>query len=126
MADPAFMLDSDICIYLLKGASEKLSAKVADQAARSVVISAVTLAEVGLGYGAEVNDAPEMLDFRRNIPVVDFDEVAAGIYATLPFKRGRFDRLIAAHALALGLTLVTNNERDFADIPGLKLENWTR
>ncbi|WP_343888010.1 type II toxin-antitoxin system VapC family toxin [Sphingomonas oligophenolica] len=120
------MLDSDICIYLLKGASEKLSAKVADQAARSVVISAVTLAEVGLGYGAEVNDAPEMLDFRRNIPVVDFDEVAAGIYATLPFKRGRFDRLIAAHALALGLTLVTNNERDFADIPGLKLENWTR
>ncbi len=47
-------------------------------------------------------------------------------YASIPFKRSRFDRLIAAQALSLGLTLVTNNERDFADVPDLKVENWTK
>ena len=43
----------------------------------------------------------------------------------LPFKRGSFDRLIGAHALSLGLTLITANQRHFADMPGLKVENWT-
>ncbi|MFZ1368469.1 MAG: VapC toxin family PIN domain ribonuclease, partial [Sphingorhabdus sp.] len=42
-----------------------------------------------------------------------------------PFKRGNFDRLIAAHALSLGLTIISQNTRDFADVPGLKVENWT-
>lgn len=126
MTEPAFLLDSDICIYLLKGASEKLAARLAGQPAGSVAISAVSLAEVGLGYGAGVSRSPEMQAFRQNIPVLAFDEAAAGIYAILPFKRGRSDRLIAAHAIARGLMLVTNNERDFADIAGLKIENWTR
>ena len=43
----------------------------------------------------------------------------------LPFKRGSYDRLIAAHALSLGLTVVTGNTKHFADVPGLKVENWT-
>ncbi|MEO9129659.1 MAG: PIN domain-containing protein, partial [Sphingomonas sp.] len=63
--------------------------------------------------------------FVGEIPILDFDEAAARAYATLPFRRGRFDRLLAAHALSLGAVLVTNNERDFADIPGLVVENWT-
>lgn len=54
-----------------------------------------------------------------------FDKNAADIYTRLPFKRAAFDRLIAAHALSLDLTLVTNNESDFADVPGLRVENWT-
>ena len=57
--------------------------------------------------------------------MLPFEEVAAEAYQLVPFRRGRFDRLIAAHALALGLTVVTNNEEDFADIPGLAIENWT-
>ena len=69
---------------------------------------------------ADVLDA-----FAAEIPVLAFDQAAGRAYAGLPFKRGRFDRLIGAHALSRGLTLVTNNERDFADIPGLKIENWT-
>jgi tRNA(fMet)-specific endonuclease VapC len=60
------------------------------------------------------------------IPVVPFDEAAAKAYARVPFKRGKLDRLIAAHAVALDLTLVTNNEVDFADVDGLKIENWAR
>ena len=58
------------------------------------------------------------------VPVLPFDDVAAKAYAKLPFKRARFDRLIGAHALSIGATVVTNNPGDFADVPGLKLENW--
>lgn len=62
--------------------------------------------------------------FVELVPILPFDDRAAVAYASLPFRRARFDRLIAAHALSLGLTLVTNNEADFADIPGLRVENW--
>jgi tRNA(fMet)-specific endonuclease VapC len=58
------------------------------------------------------------------VEVLPFDKVAARTYATMPFRRARFDRLIAAHALSLDLTLVTANVRDFADVPGLRVENW--
>lgn len=68
---------------------------------------------------------PEVLEaFLAAVPVVPFDEAAARRYAELPFKRARFDRLLAAHALSIGATIVTNNEADFADVPDLKLENW--
>ena len=59
------------------------------------------------------------------IPVLDFNLEAARRYAQLAFRRHSFDRLIAAHALAHDLVLVSNNEKDFADVPGLKVENWT-
>lgn len=55
---------------------------------------------------------------------LSFDKRAADIYTRLPFKRAAFDRLIAAHALSLDLTLITNNESDFTDIPGLRVDNW--
>ena len=58
-------------------------------------------------------------------PVQPFDREAALHYRSVPFRRGRFDRLIAAHALALGLTIVTSNRTDFTDVPGLKVEDWT-
>ncbi len=51
---------------------------------------------------------------------------AADAYARLPFKRRSFDRLIAAHAVAAGLTLITRNVADFADVPELVVEDWTR
>lgn len=58
------------------------------------------------------------------VPVLPFDAHAAEIYVRVPFKRARFHRLIAAHALSLGLTLITNNEADFIDLPALRVENW--
>ncbi len=63
------------------------------------------------------------------LTIVAFDEAAALIYGEILSMRGwvrsrDFDRLIAAHALSLRATLVTNNERDFRDIPGLVVENW--
>lgn len=125
MTDFRFILDSNICIYLLNNASPALAAKVGDQDAGSLCCSAVTLAEIAIGYGVAVHDAPDLAAFLKAIPAVPFDERAARIYGTLPFRRTKFDRLIAAHALALGVTLVTSNEADFADVPGLRVENWT-
>lgn len=63
--------------------------------------------------------------FLAEFPVLPFDEPAGRAYAQVPFRRGKLDRLIAAHALALDIILVTNNVRDFADVPGLKAEDWT-
>lgn len=64
--------------------------------------------------------------FFRTFPVLPFDEDAARAFALVPFRRAKFDRLIAAHALALKLTLVTANAADFRDVPGLDVEDWTR
>lgn len=63
------------------------------------------------------------------LTIVAFDQAAASAYGDILSMRGwvrkrDFDRLIAAHAISLGATLVTNNERDFRDIPGLTIENW--
>lgn len=63
--------------------------------------------------------------FTQEVPILDFDYKAALVYATLPFRRASYDRLIAAHALSHGLILVTNNMKHFGDVPGLKVENWT-
>ena len=125
MAD-GFMLDSDICIYLLKNLSPRLTRRVRDQEEGSLFLSAISFAEVGLG----ARDKPEEQDALRRLAgdliILSFDAAAARRYAVLPFRRSKFDRLIAAHALATGLTLVTNNEAQSADIPGLAVENWTR
>lgn len=125
MSEFRFLLDSNICIYMLTAASSKLLDRVSEQEAGTLCCSAINLAEIAVGYGASARDAADLGVFLKNIPAVPFDEAAARIYGTLPYKRAVFDRLIAAHALSLGLTLVTNNEADFADVPGLKVENWT-
>lgn len=91
-----------------------------------LAVSAIAFAEMALGSWNGKNPPLAVLDkFLEEVELVDFDVLAAKQYAQLDFKRGNFDRLIAAHAISLGLTLVTNNERDFADIAGLRTENWT-
>ena len=124
MADPLFLLDSNICIYLLGGLSLEAKARVEACRPGELVTSAVAFGEVMIGAQKRQASAQAKALFDR-VAVVPFDEAAARTYAGLPFKRARLDRLIAAHALALGLTLVTNNERDFADLDGLRVENWT-
>lgn len=121
-----YSLDANSIIQLLSGAYPALSARVADTEAGAIVISSIAFAEVALGSASGKPPPMEILDaFTGEIPVVDFDEAAARAYATLPFKRGNFDKLIAAHALSLGLTIISRNTKDFADVPELKVENWT-
>jgi len=125
MADAAFMLDTNICIYALGGLSEVLKRRLVEQPSGALVISSVALAELAVGYGADAVAAPDLEAFLEEVQPLPFGAAAAKLSGMIPFKRGRFDRLIAAHALSLGLTLVTNNEADFANVPGLKVENWT-
>ena len=124
MAEPRFLLDSNICIYLLQGVSGEARARVEAHEPGALVTSAIACAEVlrGVRSGDEAA-AAALFGLIRVLP---FDDRAAARYAAIPFRRGTFDRLIAAHALALGLVLVTNNERDYADVAGLSVENWTR
>ena len=121
-----YLLDSNIIVYLTMNSNERVVRRAADCDEGDLVTSAVAYAEVAYGSLNEQPPAIEQLQaFVQEVPVLDFDYRAALAYATLPFKRGSFDRLIAAHALSHDLTVVTHNVKHFADVPGLKVENWT-
>ena len=122
-----YLIDSDCAIYSMGAeADSALNRRLSACLPGEVAISAVSFAEVALGTWHGKPPRQDVLDaFARVIPILPFDEAAARSYAQLPFKRARFDRLLAAHALSLGATIVTNNEIDFADVIGLTLENWT-
>ena len=123
----SYLIDSDLAIYAMGGEADSLlNRKLATCYPGEVAISAVSFAEVALGTWMGKPPKLEILDaFIAVIPILPFDEPAARAYARMPFKRARFDRLLAAHALSIGAVIVTNNEDDFADVPGLVVENWT-
>ncbi|EZP57193.1 Ribonuclease VapC [Sphingomonas sp. RIT328] len=124
---PRFLLDSNICIYLLEALSDRARHRAESCALGEVVTSAVVYAEVLRGVDpADGHAMRAMRAFFDLITPLPFDTTAAEAYQRLPFRRGRFDRLIGAHALALRLTVVTANVSDYADIPGLSVENWTQ
>jgi tRNA(fMet)-specific endonuclease VapC len=121
-----YLLDSNIIVYLTMNSNENVVRRAAECDAGDLVTSAVAFAEVAYGSMNERPPAIEQLQaFVEEVPVLNFDFKAALAYATLPFKRGSFDRLIAAHALSHDLIVVTHNEKHFADVPGLKVQNWT-
>jgi tRNA(fMet)-specific endonuclease VapC len=123
MIEPKYLLDTNICIYLLEGRSDVARERLGDCHVGEVVMSSIVCAEILIGAQA-LGQIDKVEAFIERFPVANFDRTAAQSYAGLPFQRGNFDRLIAAHVLSLDLTLVTNNEADFADVPGLKVENW--
>lgn len=121
-----YLLDTDCSIYAMLGTHPLLGRRLSNCAADEVAISAISLAEIVLGEGkGKPPDMPVVEAFLKVVPLLPFDEAAARAYAALPFRRRSFDRLIAAHALSIGAVVVTNNEADFADVPGLLVENWT-
>lgn len=120
------MLDSNVVIAAMMQSSPSLRERLGACDEGDLVISAIIYGEVAHGSMRGKPPSLKLLDqFLEEIPVLPFDSAAARRYAALPFVRASYDRLIAAHALSLDLILVTNNERDFADIPGLRVENWT-
>ena len=121
-----YLIDADSAIYSMVDADSPVTQRIADCAPGEIGISVISFAEIGLGSQLGKPPPPELLEaFIAAIPLMPFDEAAARAYARLPFKRARVDRLLAAHALSLGVTVITNNEAEFADVPGLAVENWT-
>jgi tRNA(fMet)-specific endonuclease VapC len=130
---PRYMLDTNICIYLMKHQPPEVAERFARCYVGDVVISAITLAELEYGVACSARQQArnrKALDaFLLEVPAAPFDGAAAAIYgptrlATRDRQRDALDKLIASHALALGVTLVTNNVADFAAYPDLKVENW--
>ena len=121
-----FMLDANALILLLE-LDKRVLGRARDCDEGDLCLSAIAYAEVVRGTATGKAPARDLLDRAvQTIPVLPFDQAAAHFYAQVPFRRHRFDRLIAAHALVLGLTLVTANTTDFADLPGLRVEDWTQ
>lgn len=129
---PLYMLDTNMCIYLMKHQPEQVARRFARCYVGDVVMSAITYAELEYGVRVAANAERERGNLDAlvdDIPVIAFDGRAASAYgpirqATRERRKDQLDKLIAAHAVALDVTLVTNNERDFSAYPGLRLENW--
>jgi len=133
-----FMLDTDTCIFLMRGESPALAARVQSVPLQQQVMSAVTFAE--LAYGVQASAAAKrkqnqsVLDsLVLHLSVLDWPQDAAKHYAEIRTdlkKRGAqlgaADLMIAAHARAVGALVVTNNVKDFARVKGLEVENWTK
>lgn len=129
-----YMLDTDICIYIIKRKPESVLRRLESTPPNRLAMSVITFAELMNGAKksqhvkdnvARLNALGELLEIRP------FDQNAAVSYGDIRSdleKRGEVigsnDLLIAAHALSLDWTLVTNNEREFRRIRGLKVENW--
>ena len=130
----AFLLDTNMCIYLIKGQPAQALARLQSLEIATVGISSITLSE--LEYGVSRSSRPEqnklaLLEFLAPLEILPYDDDAAAMYGPIraSLERqgtpiGPLDTLIAAHALALGCTLVTNNKREFSRIPSLTVENW--
>ncbi len=131
---PRYMLDTNMCIYLMKNQPEPVAKRFSKCYVGDVVMSAITLAELEYGVFVSANRAQERRNLAaliKDIPVAAFDNVAASTYgpireATRERKKDHLNKLIAAHAVSLDVVLVTNNERDFTGYPGVKVENWLR
>lgn len=129
-----YLLDTNICIYIANKRPESVRARFESVLPNDIAISVVTLAE--LVYGAENSGRPELNRrrieiIRTRLTVLDLTSEITTTYARVrvDLERkgtlvGPYDLLIAAQALHLELILVTNNEREFKRIPGLKIENW--
>lgn len=121
-----YLIDTNCCIFLFAGEYRTLIDRVSATPVGEIGLSSIVFAELALGVRHGKPPLERQLEeLARQMPILPFDEAAARCYAGLPFRRGRFDRMLGAHALSLGSTVITNNEADFADIPGLTIENWT-
>jgi tRNA(fMet)-specific endonuclease VapC len=128
-----YMLDTDICVYVINENPVELKAKF-NRHSQQLVISSITLAELMFGVeksGNRLRNLENALNFTRRVSVLFFDDKAAMEYgkvrAELQRKGtpiGPNDTLIAAHAHSIGATLVTNNIQEFNRVQGLRVENW--
>jgi tRNA(fMet)-specific endonuclease VapC len=134
--DPKFLLDTDICVYVRQKKSEELLRRFAALQPGEAAVSVVTFGELLFGAikrGKMPAERDKWLELVHLLPVlplpIDASEKYGLIRADLEAKGiviGNNDLWIAAHALAADLILVTNNEKEFRRVRGLKIQNWAR
>jgi tRNA(fMet)-specific endonuclease VapC len=129
-----YLLDTNICIYLIKKQPASVLTRFNDHAVGDIGISSISVSE--LYYGVQKSqlrsqNQEALLQFLSPLVIADFDTEAAFSYGRIRAELerqgtqiGSLDTLIAGHALSLGVTLVTNNEREFFRVPRLVIENW--
>ena len=128
-----YMLDTDICIYVINARPPAVLDKFLAHEAEGLGVSAVTAAELWFGVRKSGSRRNLLLldKFLAPLEIAEFGADAARAYGEVRSARekkgppiGPLDTQIAAHALALGVTLVSNNLREFKRVPKLRLENW--
>jgi len=129
-----FMLDTNVCVELLRGRAPDVAKRLRRLAIDEAAISSITLAELQCGVAKSARPARHellLVQFCAPLAIPAFDGPAAETYGRVRagLERagtpiGPLDTVIAAHALALGVTLITNNQREFGRVPGLRVENW--
>ena len=128
------MLDTNTCIYIIKKKPVDVIKRFQKAGIPNIGISSVTLSE--LFYGVENSSQPRknhlaLALFAAPLKILPYCHQASPFYGKIRYHLqrkgtpiGSLDLLIAAHALSEGCVLVTNNEREFKRVPGLKIENW--
>ena len=131
-----YMLDTNICIYLIKRKPVHVIEKLTSLHIKDVGISSITVAE--LDYGVAKSEQVErnrlaLVRFLAPLTIIPFESNAASVFGEIRASLekqgtpiGPYDLLIAAQALANDLVLVSNNIKEFERIPNLKLENWVK
>ncbi len=132
--EPRFLLDTNICIYVRRQKPEKVLRRFRALRQGEAALSVITFGELLYGAAKSVQraEALERLEeLAHLLPVLPLPEAAAEAYGIMRAELerkgemiGNNDLWIAAHAKAAGLTLVTNNEREFRRVRGLKVRNW--
>lgn len=132
-----YLLDTNICIFLLnqRGGFENIVQHMDGMSRGDIGISAISVAELEFGIAAskkQNNNFKRLERFLLDFEVIDFNRASAAAYGPLRstlqtqgMPIGPMDFLIAAHALSLNATLVTNNTREFQRVPCLRLEDWS-
>ncbi len=126
------MLDTNMCIYLMKNQPAQVANRFAQCYVGEVVMSAITFAK--LSYGVSVSSDPKreaknLSSLIEDIPVMPFDQVAGAAYgpirlATRESEKDHLDKLIAAHAKTLSVTVLTNNLKDYEQHPRVLADIW--
>jgi tRNA(fMet)-specific endonuclease VapC len=129
-----YLLDTNICIYLIKKKPASVINRFEQHSVGDIGISSITAAE--LFYGVQKSqhrkqNQAALMQFMSPLEIAEFDIDAALSYGQIRTELesqgtpiGSLDTLIAGHAVSMGVTLVTNNEREFSRVPGLIVENW--
>lgn len=131
-----FLIDTNICIYIMNKRPPDVIGKFKTIEVGMIGISSITVSE--LQYGASKSNFKKenlkrLEEFLIPFEILPYDQMAATHYGEIRFKLekqghiiGPLDMLIAAHAISRGLTLVTNNEKEFKRIQSLRVENWAK